>query len=203
MSDVQLNIDECVGGGLPANCVYCGAATTEVTMRRMSAGGQKQVMVALPMCASNCHYGKSPHRQLAAWLGVGMALLYVVGYAVVVGMMGILRLNGFFKIAILFIWLGSLGVSALGIAALLRGKPIRAKQIAQRTITLTNVSPAFISALEKYRQEQRPFDLDRVANTRWNDGDSPTKRKPDHQDRLSGRRDGQDDSNIVSEDDDR
>jgi hypothetical protein len=143
MAQIRLDRREAQHGSLPSLCIVCGHSATcqkRVTFKKSRAGEELQAIVLAPLCnAHRYHWGIR-----SAVLPLSLIVLLVLGCA---GGLALPR-------DIPGLWLVP-GFGAFlawcGLAFYLHRTSVRATEITQMEIVLTNVSPAFADAAQTQR----------------------------------------------------
>lgn len=161
---VELETHEAHGGCLPEVCIVCGAEASLWRSRTfawrpwwmsftpvfVAVAMTKRMRVEAPFCDD--HHQHFQWRMIAEYAGIGLA----IAFAFCMVLLGIDLVPDDARVvvgAFAFV-IGAAFLVALIANAILSQKGIRPKVITDHGITLKNVSPDFIDALDEYRAQE-------------------------------------------------
>jgi hypothetical protein len=188
MANARLYMRECRDGGLPDVCMQCGEPAMAYKDHQfvwypkyllwfmllgvlpaaiIIAVMTWRRMVTVPFCDEHRHHWlKRQLIGLGALFGtIFLIIMLFVGASLIDPQMDTLGPYAAILTLILII-------AMLVVIVMVVNTQILPDEITERTITLKNVSPAFIEALEEFREEEeRAYQLDRRVEERWRDRD--------------------------------
>ncbi len=180
MATVQLDRRGWEDGDLPDVCMLCGGHAPDRVHRifvwqpAWVLSNEKKRTALVPMCSEHRNHWRT--RTLFAW-GVFVS-------AVVLGVMGVMAVKALSPDAPITVIYGIVVfalIAPIVVVIVIQWGTIRPMEIAERSLTLRNVSPEFVEAYEKSLDEEesrgkRKFQLSQVARQRWNE--SPASPEP-------------------------
>jgi hypothetical protein len=193
MATVQLYLRECREGGLPKICAQCGARATHIQDRLFtwrpfwvylllptvipfivaSQITTRRRLMPVPFCLEHRYHWSRRGTLTGCYLGALVGFFYFSMFVIHEVFSGSETAGVVFFI----LWV-LLGIGFLVHLILLYASTIKATDISERSMTLKNVAPDFIVALEAFRvAEDQALNLDRTIQDRWRN--EPRDKMPD------------------------